>query len=442
MQALVGFAYELAGRVGELVAHLTPPGTGKLRRTFASRRGVLDRFKHFGISQRDTSKPLIWVHAPSVGEGLQALPLIKLIRERDPEMQIAYTHFSPSAERFASTVPADFIDYLPFDTRRSTNRALSALKPTVIVVSKLDVWPTLMQEARRLGIPTVLMSATLSEGSSRTGPFARLLLADAYASLSAVGAIDAEDADRLVALGVPCGRIHVTGDTRYDQVWSRAERLDRNTGHVARLASRRPTLVAGSTWPSDEAYLLPAWLQTVRDNPSARLIIAPHEPTPNHLESIGTWARSVGLIVRKLGDSDARGADVVLVDTVGVLGDLYALADVSYVGGGFHSAGLHSVLEPAAYGAPVLFGPRSLANRDANLLVKSGGAARVESANDIRAMTIRWIHDPVGRKVAGEAARAVVRNGLGATSRTYDLVRPFFDSKIVQKKPLNQMNAK
>jgi 3-deoxy-D-manno-octulosonic-acid transferase len=359
------------------------------------------------------------MHAPSVGEGLQARPVLQLVRAERPEVQLAYSYFSPSAAPFARGLDVDFADYLPFDTRADARVVLDALAPTALVFSKLDVWPVLADEAGQRGVRLGLVSATLAEGSSRRGAFASALLREAYARLDAVGAIDAADAERLVALGVRASAISVTGDTRYDQVWARADGVDRSGPLLAPLASSRPTLVAGSTWPADERHLLPAW-ETVRQAmPNARLIVAPHEPTAAHLSPIEEWASRAGFRLARLAGSDAPTADVILVDRTGVLGELYALGDVAYVGGGFHGAGLHSVLEPAAFGAPVLFGPHHSNSRDAPILIREGGGAEVRGAQELREQLLRYFGDDRRRTTAGAN---VVTAGLGAARRSLDLV--------------------
>ena len=361
------------------------------------------------------------MHAPSVGEGLQARPVLELMRRRHPEIQLAYTHFSPSAESFARSLDVDFHDYLPFDTEGNARATLEALRPSAIVFSKLDVWPTLTSAAHSLGIRLGLVSATLASASSRRSRLAAALLYDAYAALDRVGAIDPADAERLVALGVRTEAIVVTGDTRYDQVWARARNVDRGTALLSRLRSGRLTIVAGSTWPADEAALLPAIVAARRKVPDARVIIAPHEPTAAHLAPIARWAAHEGLRLHRLDDATSE-SEVVLVDRVGVLGDLYALADIAFVGGGFHDAGLHSVLEPAAFGAPVLFGPRHAASRDAGLLIARGGARSANDRSTLASALTEWSTDSAARGTAGEQALATVRDGLGAAERSLDLV--------------------
>jgi 3-deoxy-D-manno-octulosonic-acid transferase len=267
-----------------------------------------------------------------------------------------------------------------------------------------------------------LISATLASGSSRRRGLAAALLRDAYALLDRVGAISDDDAERLVGLGVPAARISVTGDTRYDQVWARAAAARLDSPLLAPLRGGRPTLVAGSTWPSDEQYLLGAWRGIRERHPETRMIIAPHEPTAEHLAPIEKWCESESVSCARLGTEAAAEADVVLVDRVGVLGDLYALADVAFIGGGFHAAGLHSVLEPAAFGTPVVFGPRHAGSRDAGLLLAARAAATAQDTTSLEASLEAWLDDPVARRSAGDAAREVVRTGLGAAERSYELV--------------------
>ena len=414
--------YAAAGRLAEWAAARTSHGDGKIMASLAGRHGVVDRFVAWGTAHRDPSRPLVWLHAPSVGEGLQARPVLELLRKRRPDVQLVYTCYSSSAHRFAAEVGADFFDFLPFDTHQGARTVLRAIRPTALVFSKLDVWPVLVDEAVRQGVGVALIAATLAEISGRQGTLARALLRDAYAALRAVGAVDAADATRLQDLGVRADRVQVTGDTRFDQVWARAHAIDRTSGLIAQLAGSRPPLVAGSTWPSDERVLEDAW-RTVRAlSPDARLIIAPHEPGEPHLAPIEEWIAREGWRGARLGTAAAPDADVVVVDRVGVLGDLYALADVAYVGGGFHAAGLHSVLEPAAFGAPVLFGPHFSGSRDAGLLIAAGAGQATENARALGEALLTWLRDDDARTRAGARARAMVERGLGAAERSMALV--------------------
>lgn len=417
--------YALAGAGANAVAAVTPPGKSKFRRGLSARRGIVERYRQWASHSRDFSRPLVWFHAPSVGEGLQAQPVIELLRSRKPEVQIAYTFYSPSAERFASSLGADFADYLPFDTFATAGAIISALGPRAVVFSKLDIWPALTERAVEAGVPVGVISATLAESSPRRGFMARALLGDAYRSLASIGAIDAKDASHFQEIGVGSDKIQITGDTRYDQVLKRAQRP--RSSLVQALSSSRPTLVAGSTWPSDETHLLPIWMRTREKIPDARLVIAPHELKREHLDSITRWAAGNSLRLAVVDDRSAADADVVLVDRFGILGDLYALADVAYVGGAFHSAGLHSVLEPAAFGAPVLFGPQHEKSRDAANLITAGGGASVSSDAELSLRLSEWLGSAPARDAAGFAARTMVQEGTGAAERSFALVTALLD---------------
>jgi len=159
--------YTLAMGAARPLLPLAARGGGKLARGIRGRAGVLERMAAWAAAERDPAHPLVWFHAPSVGEGLQARAVVEAFRARRPGAQVAYTFFSPSAEAFARTVDADFADYLPLDLPREVARALELLRPTVLAFSKTDVWPVLTRQADARGVRMALLSATLPASSSR-----------------------------------------------------------------------------------------------------------------------------------------------------------------------------------------------------------------------------------------------------------------------------------
>jgi 3-deoxy-D-manno-octulosonic-acid transferase len=364
-----------------------------------------------------------------VGEALQAKPVLESLRARHPDWQLAFTFFSPSAERLARTLPVDVTDYLPIDRPRNVNLALRLLRPRALVFSKLDVWPELTLAAARQHVRLGLISATVAPVSARLRWPTRRWAAPAYRALERIGAISDEDARRLEQLGARADAIEVTGDTRYDSVAERAERFDRTREPFAQLVKTgegRFTIVAGSTWPADEAVLLPAFADLMVQIPEARLILAPHEPHPDHLAGIAQSARAGGLPrpVRLSQLEHVPQAPVVVVDRVGILADLYAVGDVAFVGGGYHRAGLHSVLEPAVFGLPTTFGPHHAMSRDATLLLERGGAVALPDSgrHALHAQWLVWHRDPAARRAAGLAGKHLVGEGRGAAERTTMLV--------------------
>ena len=423
MTPWLGAAYGAAAKTAELVSLVTPRSTqNKIARAFAARHGIRRRYRNWGAKGRDRSRPLLWVHAASVGEGLMALPLVQSVRRALPNVQIAYTFFSPSAEPLAKQMGADFSDYLPFDSAGAARVAIDALDPTALVFAKGDVWPTLVREASAQGVKLALVSASIPASSLRKSTVGSMITRDAYRSLDAIGAASADDATRIVEAGARADRVRVTGDTRYDQAWERAHTELRNKEVVAALQSSRPTLVAGSTWRSDERELFPAWRALRAQVPDARLIIAPHEMVEGHVAFIEHWAAGGSLSASPLASATGT-TDVVIVDRVGVLADLYKLATVAYVGGGFHDAGLHSLVEPAVFRIPVLIGPRHTDSRDAALMLTTGGAISVDDSPQLARTMIRLFTDETERLDRADAIGAVVAAELGAVDRTFGIVR-------------------
>lgn len=410
--------YGAAGQLSRAAPLLAPPGKSRALAALRARRGLTKRYAEWANTSRDRSRPLVWIHAASVGEGLQARPVIALLRARRPDAQIVYTFFSPSGKQLAGNLDADFADYLPFDNAADMDAALDALRPTLLVFSKLDVWPVLVERARLRGVTLALISGTLSPDSRRLSGIGGALARDAYLALDAIGAASADDAERFAAAGIPRVRIDVTGDTSYDQVIARA--AARRSRVVEGLASTRFTLVAGSTWPADNRVLFPAWERIRQRDSKARLIIAPHDLSDRQLGAIEAWARPSYKLAR-LSEAGATSAEVIIVDRYGVLGDIYAVADVAYVGGGLHRAGLHSVIEPAAFGVPVIYGATHARRRDAELLLAAGGAAAIDNAASLERAVTAWLPE-AKRKTAGANALAVVREESGASERTYALL--------------------
>lgn len=431
--AIADTLYGLTWALARPLLPLAAQGTGKFARSVRGRAGLMDRLAAFAAGGRDPSRPLVWFHAPSVGEGLQARAVVEALRARRPDVQVAYTFFSASAERFARSVPAEFIDYLPWDAPAEVARALDLLGPSVLAYSKADVWPALTRAAAERGVRTALLSATLPATSSRLRGPARALLGRTYALLDAVAAISAADAERFGALGVAPDRRGVMGDARFDQVRRRADAAERGAPLLAPLAGHPgPTLVAGSTWPVDERHLVPAVAAVRAAGIPLRLVLVPHEPTAAHLEVAEAALREADAAPVRLSEvaAGAPPGDTVLVDRVGVLGDLYALADLAYVGGGFGRAGLHSVLEPAAFGAPVLFGPRHANAREAAELVQAEAGWEVEDARQLESVLTTLLRDPGLRARSGLAARTYVDAGLGAAARGADLIASLLPAAV------------
>lgn len=423
----------------------------RARRAVVGRRDSLHRFQEWGWMHRDPDRPLVWMHAPSVGEALMAQATIRDLRDRRPDVQVAFSHFSPSAERMVEAVGADVHGYIPWDTGFHVRSALDALKPNVIAFVRTEVWPVLAREAKRRGTRLALVNGVLSEGSGRLSWLGRTFLEEVYRRLDGIGAVSPDSAERFELLGVPAGAIRVTGDARFDQVWDRIEKrglreIREGSAGLDRLSDEmRPiwtalhdpgtfTLLAGSTWPADEKVLVPT-VAVLRRSRNVRVIIAPHEPSRAHLDAIERrFDRQPGVQHTRLKAILSGGGgvpEVVLIDRVGILADLYALADAAYVGGGFGTAGLHSVVEPAALGVPVLFGPAHGNAREADALAAAGGGFIVNAPGDVEEKVREWMDEPGRVEEDGRLAREYVRSETGSSRRNAALICELVDGTML-----------
>jgi 3-deoxy-D-manno-octulosonic-acid transferase len=434
------FAYRAAVQAAAALVPVLGLYDPKIRSGHRRRRGAAERLRRWAAAARDQSRQLIWFHASSVGEGLQAESVLNELRRLRPEAQWVYTHFSPSAERFARRLPVDVADYLPYDSRGAAELLLDVLSPDLLVFAKLDLWPELATRAAARGAVIAMIASTVSRGSGRLGWPARPLLRPGYEAVSAAGAISAEDAERLVRLGVAADRIQVLGDPRFDSVIQRVSGV-RPDDPLLRWGEGAATLVAGSTWPEDEAVVLEAFALLQRRRLPSRLILVPHEPTTAHLVAVEQAAVRAGLMRPVRLSTAVIGAPLVLVDRVGVLATLYGAGSMAYVGGGFGRAGLHSVLEPAAWGVPVVFGPRWQDSRDAELLLRASAAEalnelnRRKAAESLARVWEGWLADDARRAIQGRRARQVVEGGLGGARRSAELLDGLISSRRLQRSP-------
>lgn len=406
--------------------HLVPlatPLSPKLKLGHVGRLEAVRLLQSWAEAARDTSRPLVWFHASSVGEGLQAGVVLEAFKRRHPDWQYAYTHFSPSAAEFAKSLPVDIATYLPYDVTADVEAALQALQPSAVVFTKLDLWAELACRASERGCGVMLVAGTVRSGSSRMRWPARTLLRSGYQAVTLAGAIADEDALRLARLGVPRAHIQVTGDPRYDSVARRVANVAPDDP-LLQLGAGGPAMIAGSTWPEDERMLLRAFLRVRHQRPDALLIVVPHEPHEEHLTRLERTAKELGVSVSR-SSSLRDDFQVLLIDRVGILQTLYGAGRMAYVGGATGSQGIHSVVEPAAWGIPVAFGPKWDYSRDAGLLLDAGGAkalGRKDPVGDMAAIWLDWLENEETRRAHGSEARRVFAGGLGAAERTAALI--------------------
>lgn len=403
---------------------LLAPWNEKVRVGRRGRSGAADRLAALGTAIGGRA---IWFHSTSAGEYEQARPLAALLAARRPDLALLHTFFSPSGYEHAGRVAeARHREYLPEDFAPRMGRVLDALRPRAVVFVKFDLWPNLVVESHRRGIPVLLVDATLQPHSLRSRWPAVHLYREVYRRLACISAVADADAERFRRVVPDHPAISVDGDTRFDQVMRRRQNAARVSIPPALRATPRPfTCIAGSTWPPDEALVIPAWRDLCArwngDTPP-RLLLVPHETGPERLAAVELRLSAAGLAWRRLSALDAASRDgtaagtLILVDRVGVLAELYGCADAAYVGGAF-TTGVHNVMEPAIMGMPVAFGPRHHNAPEAEMLLEAGAAAVVRSAVDLQSAWSRLAVDACARVSMGERALGVVEAHLGASER-------------------------
>lgn len=390
----------------------------KVGRGIAARQGVIARWQRAAEAAAGRS-PVIWLHAASAGETLQAQPLATAIRQARPEAALFFTHFSPSAEQLVQSwdVP-DAVDYLPLDYPAQTRQLVGLLAPDALVLVGGETWPNLVWAASDAGVMLGQVCCRLV-GSARVKWPVRSLTRDLYRRFDAVAAIGTADAERLRDLGVDAKRLCVAGDTRADVTLERVREAASNEVEWQLPEGGGPVIVAGSTWPADERVVLAALARLRTTHPKAVAIVAPHEPTDKAIARLESRARGFGFGTCRFGRGEG-GADcaVAIVDRVGLLYRLYAVADLAYVGGSFGGA-VHNVMEPAAHGVPVTIGADHGYPHEVDVLERAGGLAVVDSPAELAARWRAWLPGDG----AGVAARTALEQMAGATERTLTFLR-------------------
>lgn len=316
--------------------------------------------REFALSEPEEAirerRPL-WIHASS-GEVEYARPVLRALKEKHPELPLLVTYSSPSAIRLIQSIP-DLSAWgpVPWESASDVQAFLRRFRPRALMVARTDLWPVLIDEVSKAGIPSLMFSATFASNSSRLRGFARWLTGFSLRRLTHLQVVSEDDRQSLGSLADGLS-MEIAGDTRFDQV---SHRLSHPKPlPVSLRPAMGPVLVAGSTWPEDERHLLAA----VKEAPDWKVLLAPHETTPAHLEGLERAMQENGLSFQRFSRGGSWTNQVLLVDHVGLLAELYSWGDLAFVGGSFKKQ-VHSVMEPLAAGLRVLVGPHHLNNREA-----------------------------------------------------------------------------
>ena len=408
-------------------------------------RGLRDRQYWQGLAERlgfgaQLSTPSIWLHAVSLGEMSAAAPLVRALHIRYPEIPLIVTTATPAGRARAAALfdRTTDIRFLPYDTPGSVRRFLKRVRPRAAIIMETELWPNLLRECERGGVPVLLANARLSAKSvSRYRRFAGLFAA-VFGKNLLVAAQSAADAERFRSIGASAEQTIVVGNVKFDMS---VDAGIAQAGKAARVvyAGGRPVWIAGSTHAGEEEQMLDAHALLLEAIPDAVLLLVPRHKDrfAGVADLLARRGVHFGRRSRMQGGAEAPqlpgDVPVMLVDTVGELVTLYASADVAFVGGSLVAVGGHNLLEPAALGLPVLTGPSYFNGREiAQLLLARGAALEVRNAPDLAAALQRLLAAPDVRQPIGAVGKEIVAENRGSVAKLLALIEPWLPAAGLQ----------
>jgi 3-deoxy-D-manno-octulosonic-acid transferase len=388
---------------------------GKYRRSLPERLGAVPVWTG--------ATPPLWVHAVSVGEVLAALPLVRQVERRWPALPILMSTVTDTGRNVGELrLPGKPFVFFPLDFGWAVSRALGRVRPRAVLLTETELWPIFIQACGRRGIPVVVVNGRISPRSYPRYRRVRRWFGRVLQGVRLFCMQTPDDAARIRELGAPAERVHVVGNLKFDLAGDEDPAEGLRVRAMLGLAPEQPVLVAGSTHKGEEQPVLEAYRRARATFPGLVLLLVPRHP--ERLDEVAGLLRETGLSwLRRSQAPVSDGTAIILVDSMGELARLYAAGTVVYVGGSLVPVGGHNVLEPAAHGRPVLFGPH-MGNfaEMARLFREQGAGLEICDAAGLAAETVRLLGDPDEARRMGEAGRRIVATHRGAAQRTVALL--------------------
>lgn len=422
-----------------LLTVLSPFIAWRIVRHGRYRRGIAEKLLG-RLPQSKDGRDVVWFHAVSVGEVIQLQKVVHEFRRQTADRfrvlvsTSTDTGFDLALKRFADCQ----VTWFPLDFSWAVSNALRSVQPSMVVLMELELWPNFLSECQRQEIPVSVINARMSERSHRGYSRIRSLMAPLFGRLALVAAQSQSNADRLQSLGVSHDRLHVTGSIKFDGVATdRRNPATEDLRNIFGLSHTETVFMAGSTQEPEEKLALQTWLECRKAHPSLRLILVPRHR--ERFDDVAKLVHDAGVhVVRRssLVTSNRPNSDaVILLDTIGELSACWGLADIAFVGGSFGNRGGQNMIEPAAFGATVLFGPHTWNFRDVVQTFKEACACvQLDSPDELTSVVARLLGDPAERQTLGDAAQNAVTSQSGATAYTARLL-----ADILKSQPTNQV---
>ena len=377
--------------------------------------------ERFGFCQRlEPSVPTIWLHAVSVGETLAAVPLVRALQDKYPDHRIFMTCMTPTGSDRVLSIFGDSIEhsYAPYDLPDAVARFLNRVDPKLLIIMETELWPNTIAACKRRGIPVIVANARLSEKSARGYQRISPIVAPMLNNLNTVAAQHTDDAQRFQSLGLPQSGSVVTGNIKFDL------HLDQDLRAKAsqllddwRGPDNRPILLAASTHKGEDELILAAFTKIKMELDSLLLVLVPRHP--ERFNQVAELCQKTGFTtVRRSHNVSTAGADILLGDSMGELMTFFGACDLAFVGGSLVPTGGHNVIEPAAWGVPVLTGPHLFNFSEASELLMGGGGMLIcQDSNELASHCTRLLQDDIIRQKMSVAARQVTEANRGALDR-------------------------
>jgi len=367
----------------------------------------------------DRNKKMIWFHSSSMGEFEQAKPIIEKLRA-EKNINVTVTFFSPSGYDNSLKYPhADIIAYFPYDTPIMTSRFLNLLRPNLAVFMRYDIWPNMIWQLEKKGIPSFIVDATMRSNTPRKWIVSKSFHKALYSYVTRILAVSNSDEENFKEFNINGDKIKAVGDTRFDRVYQKSLQAKEKKLFKDGFFKGKKVFVMGSSWESDEDVMLPALIKLMEVDTDIITIIVPHEPTVLHLESTENTLIGKFDSIRFSYLNNYKGERVIIIDSIGILLTLYTYAHAAYVGGSFKQ-GIHNVLEPAVYGMPILFGPKHENSQEAIRLAEIGGGIVVRNKREAYKSLRKIFTDEKLRLSLGKICADYVKENTGATSKILD----------------------
>ncbi len=379
------------------------------------------------VPRRENKNPCIWMHAVSVGEVNLLSSILQRVQRQMPGCDCVISTTTKSAFEFARKKYADYsVFYCPLDFSWAVDTAMGRVRPSVLMLVELELWPNLLASARRNGVRVAVVNGRLSESSFRGYRRVRFLTRGWLDNIQVIAAQSPLDAQRFQLLGAAPQRVHVTGSVKFDG--AQTDPGNPRTAALARLAGFHEhdlVFLAGSTQHPEEQLAIEAFRQLVPAHPCLRLVLVPRHP--ERFDAVASLLKASGLAWQRRSQLDQRGADpaarALLVDTVGELGAWWGTARIAFVGGSLGTRGGQNMIEPAAYGVAVSFGPKTRNFRDiVSALLDADAAVVIRDGDELAGFVRRCLDEPEYRQALGARARQLVLESAGAADQTADLL--------------------